>query len=265
MLGKRRRIKKIIRNGRTIIVPMDHGVSKPVEGLEDVDGVLRKIDGIADAVVLHKGIVRRSEYVSKMDMGLIIHLSASTSLVEPNEKVIVTSVEKAIKLGADAVSVHVNIGSRTEKYQLRDLGMISEVCDDWGMPLLAMIYPRGKGIDERDPELVKHAVRIGYELGADIVKTNYTDSETFKKIVESADIPIVIAGGAKKDEFMLLREVKDAISAGACGVAIGRNVFQHKNPERIAKALKMIVHDNASLEDVKEVLYEGDMVTCNWR
>ncbi|ADB58034.1 2-amino-3,7-dideoxy-D-threo-hept-6-ulosonate synthase [Archaeoglobus profundus] len=250
-MSKKRRLKRVLRDGRTVIVPMDHGVSKPIAGLEEVERILKEIDGIVDAVVLHKGVAKRVDYVNEMDMGLIVHLSASTCLVEPNEKVLVTSVEKAIKLGADAVSIHVNLGSKTEREQLRDLGIVSEICDDWGIPLLAMVYARGEGLNERDPELVKHCVRVAYELGADIVKTAYTGSvESFAEVVELAEIPVVIAGGSKKSEFEILREVAEAMNAGASGVAIGRNVFQHRNPKAMAKALRMIVHENASLKEV---------------
>ena len=256
-MGKGRRLKRILRNGRTVIVPMDHGVTQPISGLEDIDSILKQIDGLVDAVVLHKGVVKRSRYVEDMSMGLIVHLSASTCLTEPNEKVLVSSVENALKLGADAVSVHINIGSKTEKQQIRDLGITAEICDDWGLPLLAMVYARGKGLDEKNPELVKHCVRIAYELGADIVKTPYTGNpETFAEVVEVADIPIVIAGGGKKDEIEILKEVVDAISAGAVGVAIGRNVFQHRNPKLMAKALKMIVHDDMGLDDVRSILFK---------
>jgi predicted phospho-2-dehydro-3-deoxyheptonate aldolase len=181
--------------------------------------------------------------------------AGSTSLVEPNEKVLVGSVERAIKLCADCVSVHVNIGSTTERQQIRDLGLIAEVCDDWNMPLLAMVYARGKGIDEKDPEFVKHCVRIAYELGADIVKTAYTGNpETFAEVIDVADIPVVIAGGSKRDDISLLRDVRDAISVGAVGVAIGRNVFQHRNPRLMAKALKRVVHDGL---DLNEIVVEG--------
>ncbi len=260
MVGKRRRLGRIVKNGKTLIVPMDHGISKPVKGLENIDEILRKIDGAVDAVVLHKGVIKRSRYVAEMGMGLIVHLSASTCLVDPNDKRIITSVEKAIELGADAVSVHVNIGSKTEGRQLEEAGRIAEICDSWGMPLLAMIYPRGEGIDEKDPEMVKHAVRVGYEIGADIVKTNYTGSvETFAEVVDVAEVPVVVAGGSKKDEISLLNEVKEAMMAGAIGVAIGRNVFQHPKPELIVKALRKIIHEGADVEDVRGILYEGSL------
>lgn len=260
MIGKKRRLRRILKDRRTLIVPMDHGITSPARGLEKVDRILKQIDGVVDAVVLHKGVVKNSKYLSETDMGLIIHLSASTSLNNPNDKRIITSVEKAIELGADAVSIHVNVGSETDGRQLSDAGMIAELCDSYGMPLLAMMYPRGNGINEKDVNAVKHAVRVGYELGADIIKTNYTGSmESFAEVVECSEVPVVIAGGSKKSDVDLLAEVREAILAGAAGAAIGRNVFQHPNPRVIAKALRRVIHDDIGVELAREVLYERDM------
>ncbi|RLI79657.1 fructose-bisphosphate aldolase [Archaeoglobales archaeon] len=265
MLGKKRRLKRIMRKGKTLIVPMDHGITKPPEGLENVDRILKSIDGVADAVVLHKGVAKHSCYLPEAELGLIVHLSASTSLSkDPNDKRIITTVENAISLGADAVSVHVNVGSESEANQIVEVGRIAETCDSYGIPLLAMMYARGEKVKE-NVESIKHAVRVGFELGADIVKTSYTGSiESFMKVVKVAQIPVVMAGGSKIDDVKLLEDVKDAMLAGAAGVAIGRNVFQHKNPRLIVKALRMIIHEDAEVyearEVLKEVLNEGDMV-----
>jgi len=172
-------------------------------------------------------------------IGLIIHLSASTSLgPDPNHKVLVTEVEDAIRIGADAVSIHINVGAEDEAEMLRDLGRVARTCDLWGMPLVAMMYPRGPRVkSEHGVEYVKLAARIGAELGADIVKTNYTGSpDTFKEIVKGCNVPVVIAGGPKMDtEADLLQMVYDAIGAGATGVAIGRNIFQAENPTLFGK------------------------------
>ncbi len=251
MLGKTRRLRRLFKNGKTLIVPMDHGITKPEKGLENIDKVIEQIEGYVDAVVLHKGVAKRSKILENSDIGLIIHLSGSTSLSEdPNDKRIITSVEKAIALGADAVSIHVNIGSKTEARQLEEAGTISEICDYYGIPLLAMIYPRGNV--EVNVETVRHAVRIGYEIGADIVKTCYVDG--FERVVEVADIPIVIAGGSKINEVELLRLVDKALESGASGVAIGRNVFQAKNPRKIVELLHMIIHEGLSFENVCSVM-----------
>ena len=252
MIGKKIRLERIINRhtGRTVIAPMDHGVSNgPMKGIIDIDKTVESISqGGADAILMHKGIVEQGHRGYGKDIGLIVHLSASTSLApNPNNKVIVTSVEKAIQLGADAVSVHVNLGSETESEMLQELGEISETCSYWGIPLLAMMYPRGQKVEnEHDVELVKHAARVGSELGVDIVKTNYTgDPDSFKEVVEGALVPVVIAGGPKVDtDEELLQMVKDSIEVGGAGVAFGRNLFQAENPGKITKAISEVVHND---------------------
>lgn len=248
------------KSGRAVIVPLDHGISLgPVEGLVDmkttIDTVAR---GGATAVVLHKGIIPYGHRSFGQDIGLIVHLSASTSLGgDPNEKVLVTTVEEAIKLGADAVSVHVNLGADTETQMLHDFGDMTRKCMEWGMPLLVMIYPRGKKIkDSFDVDLVKHCARVGAELGADIIKTNYTgDIDSFREVVKGALAPVVIAGGPKMDsDERLLEMVRDSITAGGRGVSIGRNVFQHRNVMGITKAISSVVLENASVEDALKLL-----------
>ncbi len=255
MVGKKRRIKRIIKNGRSIILPIDHGITKPEKGVERIDEIIESVGKYIDAVVLHKGIVKNSRAVVECDVGLIIHLSASTALSDdPNDKRLVTSVEKAVSLGADAVSVHVNIGSRTEGEQLERLGMVSERCDWYGMPLLAMMYPRGK-VDVTT-ETVSHAARVGYEMGADIVKVPYTSK--FGEVTRICKVPVVVAGGSKGSEYDLLKRVEDVMRRGAAGVAVGRNVFSSEDPVSVAKALHMIVHGRMGAEEVMG--YEGSVV-----
>ena len=262
MIGKKIRLERIINRhtGRTVIAPMDHGVSNgPMKGIIDIDKTVESISqGGADAILMHKGIVEQVYRGYGKDIGLIVHLSASTSLApNPNNKVIVTSVEKAIQLGADAVSVHVNLGSETESEMLQELGEISETCSYWGIPLLAMMYPRGQKVEnEHDVELVKHAARVGSELGVDIVKTNYTgDPDSFKEVVEGALVPVVIAGGPKVDtDEELLQMVKDSIEVGGAGVAFGRNLFQAENPGKITKAISEVVHNDLEVNEALKFL-----------
>lgn len=262
MIGKKIRLERIINRhtGRTVIAPMDHGVSNgPMNGIIDIDKTVESISqGGADAILMHKGIVEQGHRGYGKDIGLIVHLSASTSLApNPNNKVIVTSVEKAIQLGADAVSVHVNLGSETESEMLQELGEISETCSYWGIPLLAMMYPRGQKVEnEHDVELVKHAARVGSELGVDIVKTNYTgDPDSFKEVVEGALVPVVIAGGPKVDtDEELLQMVKDSIEVGGAGVAFGRNLFQAENPGKITKAISEVVHNDLEVNEALKFL-----------
>ncbi len=243
-----------------VIVPMDHGISiGPVAGIVNLPDAVNKVaEGGANAVLMQKGMAKHGHRGYGQDIGLIIHMSASTSLgPDPNDKVQVCTVEEAIKLGADAVSVHINIGSETESDQLQKLGMVAESCDSWGMPLIAMMYPRGNKItNPNDPELVAHAARAGAELGADMIKTNYTgDPDTFNDVVEGCPIPVVMAGGPKTDtDREFLEMAAGAIEGGARGVAIGRNVFQHENPTAMTRALTLIVHKGASIEVAMEEL-----------
>ena len=262
ILGKKIRMERIInRNtGKTVIVPMDHGISVgPIDGLQDMKSAIQKVaEGGANATVIHKGLVGEGHRGKGMDIGLIIHLSASTNLSPyPNAKTLVCSVEEAVKLGADAVSIHVNLGNGGEKEMLNDFGRVSYEARTWGMPLLAMIYPRGEKIkDEYDVKVVKHAARVGNEMGADIVKVSYTGSaETFKEVVSGCSIPVVIAGGPKMNsDREILEMVKGSIDAGGSGVSIGRNVFQHRDPARMVKAISAIVNDGSSVEDAMKIL-----------
>ena len=193
------------------------------------------------------------------DIGLIVHLSASTSLSPfPNAKSLVASVEDAIRLGADAVSIHCNLGDETEAAMLNDFGRMASDASNWGIPLLAMVYARGPKVkDEYDPEIVAHCARVGTELGADVVKVPYTgDIDTFAKVCDSCCIPVVIAGGPKLDSTTaFLQMVHDSLEAGGAGLSVGRNVFQHKNPTRLVESLNMIVHGD---ETVKAALNHLD-------
>ena len=259
--GKLIRLERIFNKDseKTVIIPMDHGVSNgPLPGLKDMRKAINSVaEGGANSVLVHKGIVRHGHRGYGKDIGLIIHLSAGTSVSpDTNEKVIVTSVEEAIRMGADAVSVHVNMGAPTDSQMYKDLGKIAETCEYWGMPLIAMMYPRGEKIDnEKNPEHVAHAARLGAELGADIIKTNYTgDIDSFKEVVDGCPAPIIIAGGSKLSDGEYLQMVKDSIEAGGVGVASGRNTFQHKDVIGITKATCMIVHEGATVEEALKVI-----------
>lgn len=263
-VGKRIRLERIMNREtrKMVVIPLDHGLSMgPVKGLYDMRETINRIaEGGANAVVMHKGIIRAGYRGYGRDIGLALHISGSTDLgPDPNNKVLVASVEEAIKLGADAVSMHVNVGSDTEPQQLEVLGSTASKCDEWGMPLLLMIYPRGKNIKSQyDVEVVRHAARIGAELGADVVKTNYTGSvETFKEVVRGCPVPVVIAGGPKTEtNAAFCKMVYDAMQAGAAGAAVGRNVFQHDNPSAMVKAISAIVHRGASVEEALKVIGE---------
>jgi class I fructose-bisphosphate aldolase len=231
-------------------------------------------DGGADAVVLHKGcVVAGSRDNPEKDLGLIVHLSASTSMGDSIRKRLVCTVEEALRLGADGVSLHINFGNKHEEEMLEQLGMVSEKIRYWGIPLMVMAYPRGEYVEARMREdngvsfseekkikemsgLIKHAARAVFELGASIIKISYTgDIASFQEITQSCPVPIVIAGGPKMDtDKELLQMVYDSIKAGGAGTSIGRNIFQHKGPEKMIKAISAIVHGDATVEGAMNIL-----------
>ena len=260
--GKDLRLERILNasSGKTILVPMDHGASLgPIPGLispqKAVDSAAR---GGADAVLMHKGLVRSAYAGHARDLALIIHLSASTDLsTRPNAKRLVATVEEAVKMGADAVSVHVNLGDETESTMLADLGKVAYAAQEWGMPLLAMVYGRGPKIpNSMAPSIVAHCARIGEELGADIVKVPYTgDMDSFARVCQGCSIPVVIAGGPKMDtRDDILRMAHDSVAAGGAGLSLGRNVFQDPDPASLLNALGAIVHQGQGLEKALTML-----------
>jgi predicted phospho-2-dehydro-3-deoxyheptonate aldolase len=262
MIGKQIRMERIMNRetGRTVVVPMDHGMTiGPIPGLEDMrETVAKVVNGGANAILMHKGMVQAGHRGGGRDVGLVIHLSAGTTLSpDPNAKVQVCTVDEAVRLGADAVSIHVNLGAPTDADMLRDFGETSRQCRHWGMPLLAMVYTRGPKIEsEFDVKYVKHAARVGAELGADIVKVNYSGSpESFHEVVGGCPVPVVIAGGEKVEtDEELFQMVAGALEAGAAGASIGRNAFQHADPEGMVRAISMMVHEGASVEGSKRFL-----------
>jgi predicted phospho-2-dehydro-3-deoxyheptonate aldolase len=245
--------------GNTVIVPMDHGVTAgPIVGIKNLKAVADLVArGGADAAVVHKGAAVFGHRGYGRDLGLIIHLSASTKLgPDPDNKVLVATVEEALKLGADGVSIHVNVGAKDEGRMLSALGEVSRNCQEWGMPLLAMMYPRGKKINnEYSADAVAHAARVGAELGADIVKTNYPgDPDSFSRVVESCPVPIVVAGGPRTEsDKETLEMVEGAVKAGSHGVAIGRNVFQHENPKLMTQRICSIVHKGLTASEALNI------------
>ncbi|MFI9561166.1 2-amino-3,7-dideoxy-D-threo-hept-6-ulosonate synthase [Nonomuraea endophytica] len=248
--ARRLRVRRVFRHddGRLFVVPLDHSVTDGPLGHGDLNTLLGELAGTGvDAVVLHKGSLRHVDPGWFARMSLIVHLSASTRHApDPNAKYLVAAVEEALRLGADAVSVHVNLGSDQEARQITDLAAVSEECERWNVPLLAMVYARGPKItDSRAPELVAHAASLAADLGADIVKTDYAGSpDLMAEVVRACPIPVIVAGGPRqKDTGAVLAHVSDVLRGGAAGVAIGRNVFQAGRPGRMAATIANLIHD----------------------
>lgn len=252
MLGKNLRTRHIqdSRTGKFLLVPMDHGITLgPVKGLRDIERTITAVKaGGASGVVVHKGILPRLVGLDLHGLGLVVHLSASTTL-NPDKylKVNVSSVETAMSLGADAISTHTNFGNESESDMLADLGEVADVCHSFGLPLLAMVYARGPAVKNAfDVGVVSHLARVAEETGADIIKTVYTgDVETYREVVEGVRAPVIIAGGDKVDsDEALLKMVEGSLQAGGAGVSVGRNIFQHQDPEAITRQVYGLFHKN---------------------
>jgi 2-amino-4,5-dihydroxy-6-oxo-7-(phosphonooxy)heptanoate synthase len=247
-VGKALRMRRLSQpdDGRYLFVPLDHSVSDgPVVPQHKWDDLVRGlVDGGADAVVVHKGRAKALNPALLRQCAVIVHLSAGTSLAaDADAKVLVGAVEDAVRLGADAVSVHVNIGSLTEPRQLSDLGVVASSCEAWNMPLLVMIYPRGPRItDPHDPVLLAHIVNIAVDLGADLVKTSVTLSpDRMADVVASCPVPVLAAGGPSDGTD--LGDYSAALMAAGCrGLAVGRRVFSAPEPAKTVSQLAHVVH-----------------------
>jgi 2-amino-4,5-dihydroxy-6-oxo-7-(phosphooxy)heptanoate synthase len=244
------RIRRLYRHEdqRLLIVPLDHSITDgPITSGDHLDCLVGQLAGNGvDAVVLHKGSLRHIDHRWFTKTSLIVHLSASTvHAPDPNAKYLIANVEESLRLGADAVSVHVNLGSHDEMRQISDLAAVSDACDRWNVPLLAMMYPRGPKIDNpRDPAVVAHAVTVAADLGADIAKTVYVgDVNEMADITRACPIPVVVAGGPRLSTTNeVLSYIDDALRAGAAGVAMGRNIFQAQDPAAMARQVADRIH-----------------------
>ena len=258
------RLERIGSDGRYLIVPMDHGITiGAVTGLADIESTIDAVtSGGADAVLTQKGLAPRV-HPNTNGSGYIVHLNASTEIgPDANDKRTVGSVLEAVRAGADAVSYHINVGSEYEPHQFEELASITGEADRYGMPVLAMTYARGRHLPpsedpEHHPDNLAHAVRIGEELGADIVKTAYSgDADSFERVVDATALPVVIAGGSKGTNRETVAMVRGAMDAGAAGVSMGRSIFQHDDPAGITRAVAAVIHDDA---DPDEALAAGNL------
>lgn len=241
---------KILENGKAVVIPMDHGATDGiVPGLEDINRAVRYVDGTATAVILHKGMIKALDFVPKT--GIIMHMSCGTAIGPKYVKTLISDVETALRLGADAVSVQANIGNSVETTMIEALGRVADACDKWGVPLLAMMYPRGEGV-EVNAQTVGIAARVGAELGADIVKCPFC--ENFEEVVDACPVPVVIAGGSKGNDFEVLKMVEEAMHSGAAGISLGRNAFQHPRPDLMVKALRSIIVEGKCAKDAIRVV-----------
>ena len=259
--GKQRRLARLFRHsdGRAVILPIDAGLTAGPRGrLSNLSALFSAIGSSPpDGVLLFAGVLTR--YWSALGaVATIVNVTASTERTMHTRKVFCTDVEAAVGAGADLVAVHVNVTSRHEGEMFRTLSATVRSAETLGVPVFAIMYPRREGDGDDDnyhelrkaepdryARLVAHAARIGMELGADVIKTQYTGSpETFERVVEATSpVPVVIAGGALCTESDALSAVRGAIAAGASGASFGRNVFERDDPARMLRLIHSAVHE----------------------
>ncbi len=253
-----RRLNRIFRrDGRALIAAFDHGlIDGPIKGLEHPGETLSRIvAGGADAVLTSFGVAAR--YVDELaPVGLILRLDGGgTKLGKMGPGAQFHTVEAALRLGADAVVVSAFPGALHEEATLHTLATVIDEAHAWGLPVMAEMQPGGfdSGPEFTTAENITLSARVAAELGADWVKAPYAPD--YGRVVSACYVPVVMLGGAKKNsERTMLENIKAAIEVGGAGVAIGRNIFQADDPQRMAAAVSAIVHGNASVDEAMRIL-----------
>jgi len=245
-------LNKILRNGKAFFLAYDQGLEHGPEDFNDKNVNPEYVIDIAQkgkftGVIFQKGIAEKyNKEIKKSKVPLIIKLNGKTNLVQgdPVSKQLCT-VKEAINLGASAVGYTIYIGSIHEEEMFQEFEKIQREAHSKGIPVIAWIYPRGKSIEGKSKkELMAYACRVGLEIGADIIKIQYDGNEKdLRWAVKSAGkTKVVVAGGMKTNEKDLLRQVKEIIDTGSIGMAIGRNVWQNKNPLEISDKIRRIIY-----------------------
>ena len=246
-------LSKISTNGKFMFLAYDHGLEHGPSDFNDINIDPNYILDIADkakfnAVILQKGIAEKYYVPFRKKVSLIIKLNGKTSFVEDEPySAPLCTVDEAIKLKACAVGYTVYVGSKFESLMFKEFGNVVREAHNKNIPVIAWMYPRGKAVKgkEDSPKVLAYAARAGLELGADILKMHYAGSvQDMRRVVESAGrAKVVISGGLKTNEREFLKDIKDAIKAGCSGVAVGRNVWQAKEPLGLSKEICRIISE----------------------
>jgi putative autoinducer-2 (AI-2) aldolase len=253
--GIKNRLARIIKpqTGRTVMLAVDHGYFLgPTKKLESVSRTIEPLMDYADALMLTRGILRTS-VEPETSMPVVLRVSGGSSIIgeDLSNEVITTSIEDAIRLNVSAIALSIFIGSEYESQTLESLAMLVNMGQEFGIPVLA-VTAVGKELSKRDSRFLSLSCRIAAEFGASFVKTYYC--EDFEKVVESCPVPIVIAGGPKLEtELDAFEMAYDAVNKGAVGVDMGRNIWQNNNPVAMLKAVRAVVHKNASPDEALEI------------
>jgi DhnA family fructose-bisphosphate aldolase class Ia len=267
--GKRMRMKRVVDpSGVSIICALDHGMTSPtfLEPLAAIrERTAEAVAGGANVIMMSKGMIRQAEPAFSQETSLALLLSASANAGEERPSVVqVAEVEEAVRLGADAVVLFVALSGESEAGMIRTLAGVGEACERLGMPLIAEAeFPTTYATVEDLAEAygfdyLARNVRLCSELGADIVKTNWPGSgEAFGRLVEAtAGVPVVLAGGSRVEDRELLERMQAAIAAGGIGCSVGRNIFMHRDPEAITRALSRVIRKRWTAEKAHAALLE---------
>ena len=245
--GMKNRMCRIFKpeTGRTVMFAVDHGYFLgPTSGLERPGETVEKLLPHADSLMLTRGVLRNC-IPSTSNVPIVMRMSGGTSvLTELSQEGLTMSVEDAIRLNASAITLSVFVGEEGERTTLLNLGKLVDEGERYGMPVLA-VTAVGKSM-QRDARYLGLACRICAELGAHMVKTYYV--EGFEKMVRDTPVPIVVAGGKKIAERDALTLAHNAIESGACGVDMGRNIFQSDSPVGMVRAIRGVVQENMSVD-----------------
>lgn len=265
--GKTIRLNRLIQKetNSCIIIALDHGMTSPIflSGLYSTgDRIKEAIQGGANVLMLGRGFAKQFASSFHRDTSLALMLTASSAgKLSGAEITPIGSVEEALRIGADAVVVYVALAGENEPSMISYLSRIGEACEALGIPLIAEAeYPNAyQSLDSMSSsygvDYLKRNARLCAELGADIVKVNWSgDQKSYAEIVKACDRPIVLAGGSLLTDFEFLTRMEQACAAGGIGCSVGRNMFQHKNPRALTEALCRIFKDRWSAKQAIDEL-----------
>jgi putative autoinducer-2 (AI-2) aldolase len=242
--GMQNRLARIFRpqSGRTVMLAIDHGYFQgPTSGLERVDVSIVPLLPYADALMLTRGILR-STIPASFGQGVVLRASGGPSVLkELSNELLAVGVEDAARLNVAAMAVQVYVGGEFETQTINNLTRLVDMGNRYGIPTLG-VTAVGKNMT-RDARYFRLACRICAELGAHVVKTYYV-TDGFETVTASCPVPIVMAGGKKLPELDALTMAFRAVSEGAAGVDMGRNIFQSDAPEAMIQAVGKVVHEN---------------------
>ena len=255
--GMQNRLSRLIKSdGRCMFLPIDHGYFQgPTSKLEKPGQTIQPLIQFADGLFVTRGVLRACVDPHNSPP-IILRVSGGTSIIgkDLSHEALTTSIQEAIRLNVAAVGMSIFIGSDYEYDSLVNLGKLVDECESYGIPVMA-VTAVGKELEKRDARYLGLCCRIAAEFGAKVVKTYWC--EDFDKVVYGCPVPIVMAGGPKCETAREVFEfVHDGIQKGAIGVNLGRNIWQHAFPVPLMKALRSIIHHNASVDEAQEIFLE---------